>query len=1036
MRKWEKCKMIIVHLADVHIHNAVRHEQYKEVFSEFYKRLDNIKPDIVVIAGDLAHNKTEISPEFVDLCSDFLQNISKRTNRVDICLGNHDLNLKNKNRQNAISPIVSLIKEAKSENITLFEKSGIYEINDKFQYAIFSVCDEEKPIVEKTDKVTIALFHDIVDSCTTDLDFSLSSNYKLDYFDGCDIGMFGDIHKGQALDKDGRFQYAGSFIQQNAGESLDKGFLVWDIKDKNNFSVKREYIYPKGLFCSLTIDENFNVVESTKLFNNSNIKVYYPAFIDKKKLHEFVSSIYSKYDANEVTPIKNNNVSINLQKNNSKVSFSLEKYLANKNVELKEQIVAIDRDIETKIDAGLFANRGLVWEIEELAWSNLLAYGEDNKIDFTKLNGVTGIIAENRMGKSSVIDIILWTLFNETSKKSKKSNWIIHHGRKEAFSKISISTNVGDKYEIERKITRKKDSASTSVNFKKISDDIEVSLNGVDRNETDRNIRQIFGTFDSFVMTSLAPSGMMNNFVKNIESERLNVLSTFLGLDIYKAKYKIAKEESEDLKSIVKAHKDVDFDKQIFEATSEVAMQETQQTIVKRDLDSCKQKLEDTISKIFELKGSFNKGIEVNESIDSLIEKEKELNIRINNYASSLDEENKNIGECLGKAFLLSEAASQINVDSSIEQGYSLNQRIIDKIENSLILANRNKESIIKATAILNKVKCERADCIFIKDALEKKSELPNASGEIEKLTNELKDSNKRKIEIEDEYNKYRINKAKKESIEKEIASLNIKVNKSNTNINTVQRRLIEDQDSLKVTREKIDSINKNKELIEQNNKINKEIDSRIKEQREIENKLSQIERKYNSVVESIGAAKSKLQQFTSDKFEFFETRKKYDAYEKYLELTSRTGIQLEAIVENLETINTEIHNVLIENGFSFDVLLEENEEKSGIELFIKDGDQKVHLELESGSEEAISSMAIRLALINICTLPKMSGFIIDEAFGAFDSKLLPKFTSIFDYIRKYFKNVIIITHVSTIKDIVDSRIEIQRNNQESRIFV
>jgi DNA repair exonuclease SbcCD ATPase subunit len=1028
--------MIIVHLADVHIHNAIRHEQYREVFSEFYKRLEVIKPDAVVIVGDLAHNKTELSPEFVDLCSEFLINVSRLTKRLDLVVGNHDCNLKNRNRQNAISPIVSLIKRTNIENLTLFKKSGIYDINDKFRYVVYSILDDEKPVVDNSDKVTIALFHDIVDSAITDLDFSLSSNYKLDYFDGCDIGMFGDIHKGQSLDKEGRFRYAGSFIQQNAGESLDKGFLVWDIEDKNKFSVKKEFIYPKGLYCSLTIDENFNITESTKLLNNSNIKVYYPASIDKKKLHEFVSSLYTKYDANEVTPIKNNNISINSQKQNSKISFSLEKYLENKNIDLKEQIVALDRDIETKIDVGLFANRGLIWEIKELSWSNILAYGEDNKIDFTKLNGVTGVIAENRMGKSSLIDIILWTLFNETSKKSKKSSWIIHHGKKDAISKMLISTNTGDEYVIERKITRKKDSASTSVDFKKISGGIEISLNGIDRNETDRNIRQIFGTFDSFIMTSLAPSGMMNNFVKNIESERLNVLSTFLGLDVYKAKYKIAKEESDDLKSAIKAYKDVDFDKQIFEATSEVAIQETQYDVISRELENKKEKLSNVVSKIFELKSSLNNGIDVKESIDLLTEKKNELDVKVNNCNISLDEENKNVGEYLGKIFFLSEACSQINVDSSIEQSYSLNQKIIDKIENALIIVSKQKENIVKATSILDKVNCDRADCIFIKDAIEKKTELLKVDNEIENLTNELKSSSERKIEIENEYNKYKINKAKKESIQKEISSLNSKVNKSNSNINSVQQQLNNILNTLKTIQEKIDKVNKNKELIEQNNRINTEISTITSEQKEIENSVVQVEKKHNLIVQSIGAAKAKLQQSTDSKFKFFETKKKYDAYEKYLELTSRTGIQLEAIVENLEIINTEIHNVLVENGFSFDVLLEENEEKSGIELFIKDGDQKVHLELESGAEEAISSMAIRLALINICTLPKMSGFIIDEAFGAFDSKLLPKFTSIFDYIRKYFKNVIVITHISAIKDIVDSRIEIQRTDKESKIFV
>ena len=48
--------------------------------------------------------------------------------------------------------------------------------------------------------------------------------------------MLGDIHKTQQLDKEGRIWYAGSTVQQNFGESLDKGYLLWDIEDRDNFT--------------------------------------------------------------------------------------------------------------------------------------------------------------------------------------------------------------------------------------------------------------------------------------------------------------------------------------------------------------------------------------------------------------------------------------------------------------------------------------------------------------------------------------------------------------------------------------------------------------------------------------------------------------------------------------------------------------------------------------------------------------------------------------------------------------------------------
>ena len=43
----------------------------------------------------------------------------------------------------------------------------------------------------------------------------------------------GDIHKtNQILDTEGRVRYCGSTVQQNFGETNDKGFLIWEIEDK------------------------------------------------------------------------------------------------------------------------------------------------------------------------------------------------------------------------------------------------------------------------------------------------------------------------------------------------------------------------------------------------------------------------------------------------------------------------------------------------------------------------------------------------------------------------------------------------------------------------------------------------------------------------------------------------------------------------------------------------------------------------------------------------------------------------------------
>ena len=58
------------------------------------------------------------------------------------------------------------------------------------------------------------------------------------------------------------------------------------------------------------------------------------------------------------------------------------------------------------------------WEFLDLEFSNMFVYGPNNKIDFSKLpmNDIVGLFAPNSFGKSSFIDIILFSLYDNFSR--------------------------------------------------------------------------------------------------------------------------------------------------------------------------------------------------------------------------------------------------------------------------------------------------------------------------------------------------------------------------------------------------------------------------------------------------------------------------------------------------------------------------------------------------------------------------------------------------------------------------------------------
>jgi exonuclease SbcC len=134
-----------------------------------------------------------------------------------------------------------------------------------------------------------------------------------------------------------------------------------------------------------------------------------------------------------------------------------------------------------------------------------------------------------------------------------------------------------------------------------------------------------------------------------------------------------------------------------------------------------------------------------------------------------------------------------------------------------------------------------------------------------------------------------------------------------------------------------------------------------------------------------------------------------------------------------LPKINQEINAIL--NGVtSFKVYLEEEEKNNNLNVYIDYGDSKRIIECASGMEKMMASIAIRVALVNISSLAKSDIFIIDEGFGALDDTNIEACNRLLNSLKKYFKSIIIISHIDAIKDIVDKNIEISAKGNDSYV--
>ena len=182
--------MRIAHFGDTHIKNLKYHYEYRKVFDDAYKILREQNVDYIVHCGDLAHTKTQLSPEYFDLATSFLKNLADIA-PVYIILGNHDGNLKNASRQDAITPIANALDHP---NLHLLKNAGEVPFGD-ITFNVLSVFDEDNWVPPSDpDKINIALYHGSVAGVVTDTGWVMThGDHHIEIFSDFDYAFLGDI---------------------------------------------------------------------------------------------------------------------------------------------------------------------------------------------------------------------------------------------------------------------------------------------------------------------------------------------------------------------------------------------------------------------------------------------------------------------------------------------------------------------------------------------------------------------------------------------------------------------------------------------------------------------------------------------------------------------------------------------------------------------------------------------------------------------------------------------------------------------------
>ena len=1036
--------MRFAHIADTHIRNLKYHFEYREVFKQLYKSLKEEKVDYIIHCGDIAHTKTQISPEFVDMCREFFENLSAIAPTY-IILGNHDGNLRNGSRQDAISPIVKAIN---NPNLILLRNAGETMLNKDYCLNVLSVFDEEnwtKPT--NSEIVNIALYHGAIDRSKTDSDWTLGGDHDISIFDNFDFAFLGDIHKTQKLDTAGRIWYAGSTVQQNFGESLDKGYLLWDIESKDKFTNRLITFENPKPFITINLTKSGNLPRA-KPPAGARLRIVSEENVSLDKVRKAVDIAKYRYEPESVTYLNRaagKQITIDRpdgfeQKDlrDIKTQESLiEEYLKEYDVtdEVLKKVYGLNKKYNTDIEESEDTLRNIHWSLQSLEWDNLFNYGENNQIDFTKLEGIVGIFGKNYSGKSSIVDALLYSMYNSTSKSIRKNLNIINQNRDSCLGRATLKIN-DENFVIERTSEKYKKrlhgvesmEAKTDLEFSKFDEMKSVTvLNGLSRQDTDKNIRKYFGSLDDFLLTSMASQLDSLSFVNEGSTKRKEILAKFLDLEIFDKKFKMAKEASAMTNAALKRLEGTDFEMLIKKTQDDITKNELQIESNKASQKSLKESIlmmQDSLRKVTEKISSVPAEIIDPIMTQDRIDKKKSLILAA---AASKKQATEQLKEGEFKFQKIQDFLGQFDIDQyrAKKAAIDLNKEKIASLLAEVEGERSSRDINAKKQELLSEVPCGTMfpSCRFIKDAHSAKDLIQISDKREQQLSTEIESlgvevSSMQPSVVEDHIIKYEKLVDKKNSLANTIAT-------SRINIERADAVLFREQTELEKLEEKKVEYNDNREAIENLKDLISDKEQCISLLENEKQKLSSCEEELMSLHKKHGSLEQKLKTTQDNLLEYEALKEEFAAYHLLMVCCHPNGVAYDIIKERLPIINQEIAKILT-NIVDFEIFIQNDDKK--LDIFIKHPSHEPRpLEMGSGAEKTIASMAIRLAFLTVSSLPKSDLFILDEPGTALDEENMEGFVRILDMVKGYFKTVILISHLDSLKDCVDMQINIDK---------
>jgi len=746
-----------------------------------------------------------------------------------------------------------------------------------------------------------------------------------------------------------------------------------------------------------------------------------------KSVKHYFQKKYNTTNVNVLTKVKNVDnetmQSVDVSTNITDVNYQLD--LLKKFVESKgygknlDEILSLNQIVENKMKEGdSDTSQFNKWYIRNIEFSNFLSYGQNQRLDFDKCNGLVVVESNppNFGGKTVLtVDLLMFLFFNETTKTSKAEEIFNRFTEKDSVVVKGEITIDGEDYIIIRKIERKKSkkgewNVKTELDFfKKLHDGSLLNFTGEQRRETETFIKNSIGTKEDFLMTILTTATNLEELLESKPTARGQVLSRFMGLEFLKKKEEVAKEiystfskskisnlyNSEQLKTDIETYQNT-----ITELKDEIKTLEDEVKEIEDNITKGKNYRDDMLKK---------KHSDIDKDIALLNPEKTQQEI------DTIEFDKKSYIKKLSELQVVepSEFYHEEKHDEVKEQYNSLNKEMI-QIETKIEDIEKLKSSVEGG------IKCEHCGIELMNAAITnaKIAELDGYISQKDNIyvsTQVLTGIEQTFVRLKKEFDEYEKNKLIKEKYDLSIESCDLKIEGLKNKI----KRWEEVQDKIQ-TNDKIDSL-----LI----KADLKLESYGQMLKEKQNKISTNNFNIKTNEDKIENNRSLIEKIS-------EEEDKDKIYKMYLESYGKNGVGKMIMKSMMPLINSELQR-LMEDSCYFKLEIRIND-KSEVEFVMVDNGTGVEKLMVSGSgyEKTIASLALRSVLSKVCSLPKPNVVVFDEVFGKISNDNLELVSEFFIKIKEYFEKIFVITHNPMVSQWADTIIKIKKENNVSKVLV